>query len=113
MTPPREDLAQRLRKMLNWTVMQQAHQSWRDVLRDAADLLSTGSAQAAPQALNIEAMRANLHATYNGGWSDDECRAFHHGMDTVCNLLSEYQKNPTSHQVRAIVVTSRETGAEG
>jgi hypothetical protein len=45
-----------------------------------------------PTTIDIEAMRANLHATFNGGWGGVEAlRAFHHGMDTVCNVLAAKQ----------------------
>jgi NMD protein affecting ribosome stability and mRNA decay len=45
-----------------------------------------------PERIDVEAMRANLHATFNGGWQDPETiRAFHHGMDTVCNVLNAHQ----------------------
>ena len=42
------------------------------------------------QILQIKVMpnRENLHAAYNGGhWEDKEHKAFHHGMDTVCNIM--------------------------
>ena len=42
--------------------------------------------------IDIVAMRANLHATFNGGHETPETiRAFHHGMDTVCNVLDAKQ----------------------
>lgn len=35
-----------------------------------------------------EDLREGCHATYNGGHHDEACRkAFHHGMDTVCNVI--------------------------
>ncbi len=38
-----------------------------------------------------EKIRASVHANYNGGHTHDDqaCEAFHHGMDTVCNVLSK------------------------
>jgi hypothetical protein len=36
----------------------------------------------------IENFRKGLHDTYNGGWHENPgLEAFHHGMDTVCNVL--------------------------
>jgi predicted RNase H-like nuclease (RuvC/YqgF family) len=33
-------------------------------------------------------MRTDLHSAYNGGWhGEDTNKAFHHGMDTVCNVI--------------------------
>jgi hypothetical protein len=51
--------------------------------------------------LDVEALRANLHATFNGGWhhSDDGMQAFHHGMDTVCNVLADKQKGGNANRV--------------
>ena len=42
-----------------------------------------------PKPLNIEELRESCHMTYNGGWhgNEDGMKAFHHGMDTVCNVL--------------------------
>lgn len=39
----------------------------------------------------VEGLRENCHATFNGGWhgNADGMRAFHHGMDTVCNVLDD------------------------
>lgn len=43
--------------------------------------------------IDVEQMRANLHATFNGGHHEEATRsAFHHGMDTVCNVLEAHQK---------------------
>lgn len=42
---------------------------------------------------NIEAIRGGCHATYNGGHHEEQTRkAFHHGMDTVCNVLTDIAK---------------------
>lgn len=54
---------------------------------------SPGEAVPAPATpvIDVEQMRGNLHATFNGGWQEPETiRAFHHGMDTVCNVLERY-----------------------
>src|SRR5678815_4092758 len=57
----------------------------RALLKVAAE--ARGRQQA--EQVDVEAFRANLHATYNGGWhgNEDGMKAFHHGMDTVCNAL--------------------------
>jgi len=62
-------------------------------LTDALTILRT--------ALNIEHMRANLHATFNGGHHENEAAmaAFHHGMDTVCNVLDAYQKGEQTNGI--------------
>lgn len=52
------------------------------------------------QRIDVEAMRANLHATFNGGHESRETiRAFHHGLDTVCNVLAAYQKGERTNGV--------------
>jgi hypothetical protein len=39
-----------------------------------------------------ENIRANCHATYNGGHREESSlEAFHHGMDTICNVLGNGQ----------------------
>lgn len=39
-----------------------------------------------------ENIRANCHATYNGGHHEENMyEAFHHGMDTICNVLGNGQ----------------------
>lgn len=51
-------------------------------------------------AIDVEAMRANLHATFNGGHREPETiGAFHHGMDTVCNVLDSYQKRESTNGI--------------
>lgn len=61
-------------------------------------------------AIDVEAMRANLHATFNGGHHDKpEHSAFHHGMDTVCNVLAAKQKG---QQTNGILPTD-DAGAGG
>ncbi len=68
-----------------------------------ADLIDAAlAAQPAPtpEALDVEGMRANLHATFNGGHHDEPARsAFHHGMDTVCNVLAAQQKGEESNGI--------------
>ncbi len=44
-------------------------------------------------ALDVEAIRGNCHMTFNGGHQDEATiSAFHHGMDTVCNVLADHLK---------------------
>lgn len=58
-----------------------------------ASLQPHGDQPPAETALDVESMRGNLHATFNGGHQTPETiRAFHHGMDTVCNVLVAKQK---------------------
>lgn len=61
----------------------------RDEMSDRAVL--AGRAET-PQ-INVDLLRGNCHATFNGGWDDDKTiEAFHHGMDTVCNVLEDHLK---------------------
>lgn len=54
-----------------------------------------------PLPLDVDAMRANLHVTFNGGHHEEPARgAFHHGMDTVCNVLASYQKGEQTNGIR-------------
>jgi hypothetical protein len=43
-------------------------------------------------------LRESCHMTYNGGWhhSEDGMKAFHHGMDTVCNVLESWLEKSAS-----------------
>lgn len=42
---------------------------------------------------NVDERRAMAHATYNGGYRDDKEREiFHHGMDTVYNIMAATAK---------------------
>lgn len=69
----------------------------REMLRVLRDLLAAGGR---PLDLDVEQMRGNLHITFNGGWqSEAEIRAFHHGMDTVCNVLDAYLKGESSNGI--------------
>ena len=60
----------------------------------AVEAIRSALTDARPQPIGVEELRASLHMTYNGGWhhSDDGLKAFHHGMDTVCNVLADWQK---------------------
>ncbi len=52
------------------------------------------------ETFDVKAMRANLHATFNGGWRDkDHLRAFHHGMDAVCNVLDAHQNGEQTNWI--------------
>lgn len=43
--------------------------------------------------VDSERLRMNCHATYNGGHHDEPAySAFHHGMDTVCNVLKGHDE---------------------
>jgi hypothetical protein len=65
-----------------------------------ASQLSAASLPSGWQPIDVEAMRANLHATFNGGHQkQDTIRAFHHGMDTVCNVLAAYQKREQTNGI--------------
>lgn len=60
--------------------------------RKVGDLLVYGEPRVEPfdPVLSINELREMCHATFNGGWqTEEERRAFHHGMDTVCNVLEE------------------------
>ena len=60
------------------------------------------------QTLDVQAMRANLHATFNGGYeSKDTLRAFHHGMDTVCNVLIDWLNGGTGEGVLPLRIEMR------
>lgn len=61
---------------------------------------------------NLERARAlNLHATFNGGHEDEgRRRAFHHGMDTVCNVLAAHQRGDGTNGI--LPAPPQETGDE-
>jgi hypothetical protein len=50
--------------------------------------------------LDVERMRASLHGTFNGGHRDPAAmEAFHHGMDTVCNVLAAHQRGESTNGI--------------
>ena len=50
---------------------------------------------------DVDVMRANLHATFNGGHQEPATiAAFHHGMDTVCNVLADHIKGGRANGIR-------------
>jgi hypothetical protein len=73
-----------------------------------AALLVTPEGAQGWQPIDVEAMRAQLHATFNGGWhgNDDGMKAFHHGMDTVCNVLAAHQKRESTNGILPALVGS-------
>lgn len=62
--------------------------------------------------LDVEAMRTNLHATFNGGHQTPEAiKAFHHGMDTVCNVLEAQQQGKGTNSI--LPPASSDGGTQG
>jgi hypothetical protein len=64
---------------------------WRSILRAYALSLREKREGMVPRwmldAKWWEEQRSACHATYNGGHEGDKCDAFHHGMDTVFNVI--------------------------
>lgn len=77
----------------DWRLAQEAVAEVRR-LRDELNTIQVKSVNA----IDIKAMRTNLHATFNGGYHDNPAvlKVFHHGMDTVCNVLEAWQKGETT-----------------
>lgn len=90
------------RAEIAFDIAENPNSEWTRELRESFALNNIG--RTAPErmreALNIERMRANLHATFNGGWQNErEIEAFHHGMDTVCNVLESHLKGEQTNWI--------------
>lgn len=90
----------------DWMADQRPSPTTAAMLRQGADALAeidrlTAQVREADALkVDVEAMRVNLHATFNGGHHDEPARrAFHHGMDTVCNVLAAHQKREQTNGI--------------
>lgn len=102
--PLRQRAARIVDEWYTWSDVNAKHQE-RKVLADAIEAFALAVREEATRAererLDVEAMRANLHATFSGGHHDNPAalRAFHHGMDTVCNVLEADQKGASTNGI--------------
>jgi hypothetical protein len=61
---------------------------------------------------SLTTMRDWLHLNYNGGWhAADTNKAFHHGMDTVCNVVDATAR-PLLAEIDARQKASKESASE-
>lgn len=78
-----------------------------EAMQEAAERTWPGLSEGSPRPeiehlreIDVEAMRANLHATFNGGHQDiATIIAFHHGMDTVCNVIASYLRKEQTNGI--------------
>lgn len=96
---PALSLAERL-NLLGEQLLHEGRTLASDLLREAVAALSPEPPPPAQRPFDVAALRANLHATFNGGHHTEETiSAFHHGMDTVCNVITDWQNGGTGNGV--------------
>jgi len=75
--------------------------NWLQQLETAFQLGQQAAPAPSVKDIDVEQMRENLHATFSGGHHGNQAalEAFHHGMDTVCNVLAAYQKSESTNMI--------------